>query len=157
MTKKVVLFVGLPGAGKTTLMMKAAKLIGKQYNEVHIFDDLSENFAMFEEFLNHVVDDAVIFIADPKLTAVSSYDTVLDNLKKWFGSAVEVAVVVFSNEPDLAKKNVHRRRDDGSDTRVVTDHTIERWSSIYNPVELGWLCINRGIPYLWVRTYDGTS
>lgn len=107
---KIILFVGLPGSGKTYY---ANKICDTVVDDIVDLNQLPEQFAILG-----ITD--VNFCDDDILTKAKEI------LVKKYGCDIEV--IYFENNPDKCRKNVEYR----NDGRIV-EGTICRFEPIYNP------------------------
>lgn len=155
MTKSVVLFVGLPGAGKTVLAEKVRRLFPQQ---AIVLDDPSvlkrEDQQNFENTLAQCREHPIVLITDPMLCRVSPHQA-FEQVREWFEPEIEIGVVLFSDDLDACKANVKYRNDVQGIERLITDQNMEWFASGYKYVNWVYACINNGVDLATSLPYQG--
>lgn len=117
MNKEIVLIMGLPGSGKTTL----AKT---KYFDYELIDDISLKINVLHEYdkFNKLV------ITCPFAGGIDK-DKLENRLNQWFSNIEKIDYVAFENNIEQCLKNIVARNDD----RVIMAATVERMAKKYKP------------------------
>lgn len=155
MTEAVVLYVGLPGAGKTVLAEKTRREFPQQ---AIVLDDPSaiqkEDRQNFENTILQCRDHPLVLITDPKLCRADPL-AAFAQVREWFDDDVEIAVVLFSDDLEACKANAEYRREFQGDARKITAENIEWFAEGYKYVNWIYACFNHSIPFITTTPYQG--
>lgn len=154
MTKNVVIFVGLPGAGKTVLAEKTRRCFPQQ---TIVFDDPSTlehlDPTVFDQTIDKCRDHTNVLITDPHLCKADP-NTVFAQLREWFGNDINIGVVLFDKYVDACKVNNAYRAERG-DSRPIFDKTIDWFASNFSYPSWVSKCICNNILWIDAPSYRG--
>ena len=122
--KKIVIILGLPGSGKTTL----AKT---KYSNYKLIDDITINYN-----INYYDPNDKIVITCP-IAGTKSKKEILRKLKLWFGKSY-ITFIVYENNYEQCIKNIESR----NDGRNISYKTLQFLSKRYNPYEFSRKILN---------------
>jgi hypothetical protein len=116
---QVVIIIGLPGSGKTTLS-----------------NSLSHSYVIFDDFINDfylgqielaIKSGQLICLNDPRLCSIDIFDLYMQRILNWLDQS-RVHLILFENDPQTCLENVSQR----NDCRRGIDLTINNYSRIYD-------------------------
>ena len=113
----ILLFVGLPGSGKTHLANKICDIV------VDDITDLSQ-LPTYEDFGYYVLGVTDVNFCDELIL-----EKAINTLKSKYENH-SIGIVYFENDPDKCRKNVEYRNDGRN-----VEGTIRRFKNIYHPPE----------------------
>lgn len=149
MTKHVILFVGLPGAGKTVL----AEKVRREYpQQAIVMDDPSVDArnGHLEWVIARCSQHPIVLITDPNLVRLDICKA-REVVRTWFGPDVQVGVVLFAPDLEASQANISAR----NDNRIITNDTLDTLFNSFGYANWGYGCINAAVPAIWTNTYQG--
>lgn len=120
--QNIIVIVGLPGSGKTTLANKI-----KEVNKDYIIIDDPKNFSIDIE--PHIVNGQNIILVDPNLCFDKNRDRLVELIKK-LNPNIKIDWIFFENNPTKCLNNIHLR----SDNKNVKSF-IKQFSKFYRMPE----------------------
>lgn len=116
--KKIILIVGAPGSGKTTL---GEKLVKEDPSQILFLDDISVNVRKDPvEYIESILNDTKIntlIISDVNFCYSNVRDNAMRMLKKAFD--VDFSVLYFENNLQKCLANIEHRLTNGDDRKVI--------------------------------------
>ena len=120
MDKQLVIVIGLPGSGKTTICQKLIS-----YHGYIIFDDFLNNF-YDGKILKKLKSGIKICINDPRLCQYLIFEKYISILEQYVDHE-NIHLVIFENNPDQCIKNIFQRKDNKKGLK----NTIIKYSQMY--------------------------
>ena len=121
MNKQLIIVIGLPGSGKTTMCQKLQTL-----NGYIIFDDFINNF-YDGELLDTIQSGNKVCINDPRLCQHIIFEKYISIFKKYVNHD-NIYLILFENNPNQCIKNVLQR----NNNKVGIINTIKNNSKMYS-------------------------
>lgn len=115
----VIIIIGLPGSGKTTLAKN------DEFNEYVLFDDFIGSF-INGKVIRTLKDNTKICLTDPRLCDISIFNRYISCIEHYVNRD-KIKIILFENNPDLCLNNAKIRGDIDK-----VKHTIEFYSNIYS-------------------------
>jgi adenylate kinase family enzyme len=125
---KLVIIIGLPGSGKTTL---ANKLFEQSNNlfKSSVHDDFIPHISN-GKLINQLKKGIVVFASDPRLCKFENMEKYIDKIKK-FVKNINIILIIFPNNPSIAKIQAKKREEFENGKNV--NSAIEFYTKLYNP------------------------
>lgn len=108
----LVIIIGLPGSGKTTLALK-------KYSDFLIHDDFLFNFYN-GEVINHIKLNYNVCLTDPRLCFFKIFDQCMESIEKVIDKN-NIKILLFENNPEQCILN-----------KPNETETIRKYSKSYN-------------------------
>jgi adenylate kinase family enzyme len=126
---KLVIIIGLPGSGKTTLANKLFEQSTLQGCKSSVHDDFIPHIYN-GKLINQLKKGIVVFASDPRLCKFENMEKYVEKIKK-FVNNINIILIMFPNNPSIAKIQAKKREEFENGKNV--NNAIEFYTKLYNP------------------------
>lgn len=118
MNKQLLIIIGLPGSGKTTLV--------NTLNDYIIFDDFISKFYNGQA-ISQIKKNKKVCLNDPRLCIPKIFNYYMEILLKFIGKE-NIKLLLFENDPIKCLYNINKR----DDNRKGIEDAINNYSQLYD-------------------------
>lgn len=124
MSKQLIIIIGLPGSGKTTLTQKYKN---KGYK---IYDDFIDHFINYK-LMKSIISGKNICINDPRLCNIKIFNFYIRIFQKYINKE-NIFLILFKNEPDKCIKNIKNNNNYNDITKIKKNNSINKLTVLYD-------------------------